>query len=146
MFDAGIERGQSELDRLAQEAMDGANQSAKSDAPLSEESPPNSASAWPEPQEIPCSLLPVEPFSPELLPVALRHWVSDIANRMQCPPDFPAVGAMVALSSVIGRKACIQPKRQDDWQVVPNLWGAIVGRPGVMKALRDRQGARLGHR
>lgn len=89
---------------------------------------------WPEPLPIPCTLLPVEEFDNELLPMALRAWVADIAERMQCPPDFPAVGAMVALSSVIGRKASIKPKRYDDWQVVPNLWGAIVGRPGVMKS------------
>ena len=136
MFDVmkSIAPGQSILETMAQEVLEAAIQSAKAKPQASEENPPNSASAWPEPQAIPCSLLPVEPFSPELLPVALRQWVSDIANRMQCPPDFPAVGAMVALSSVIGRKACIQPKRQDDWQVVPNLWGAIVGRPGVMKS------------
>jgi putative DNA primase/helicase len=60
--------------------------------------------------------------------------VTDIADRMQCPPDFPAVSAMVALSSVIGRKACIAPKRRDNWRVIPNLWGAVVGRPGVMKS------------
>lgn len=89
---------------------------------------------WSTPQAIPCSLLPVEPFNDQLLPKALRAWASDIAVRMQCPPDFPAVGAMVAFSSVIGRKACIRPKRHDDWQVVPNLWGAVVGRPGVMKS------------
>lgn len=100
---------------------------AKPGAPASDE-------GWPKPQPIPCSLLPVDPFDNDLLPAALRSWVADIAERMQCPPDFPAVGAMVALSSVIGRKACIRPKRQDDWQVVPNLWGAIVGRPGVMKS------------
>jgi putative DNA primase/helicase len=85
------------------------------------------ASAWANPTPIPNALLPVDPFNSELLPPALRKWVMDIADRMQCPPDFPAVGAMVALSSVIGRKACIRPKRHDDWQVVPNLWGAIVG-------------------
>ncbi len=89
---------------------------------------------WRDPLPIPSALLPVEPFDVELLPIALRAWVEDIAERMQCPPDFPAVGAMVALSSVIGRKACICPKRHDDWLVVPNLWGAIVGRPGVMKS------------
>jgi putative DNA primase/helicase len=44
------------------------------------------------------------------------------------------VGAMVALSSVIGRKASIAPKRHDDWRVIPNLWGVVVGRPGVMKS------------
>jgi putative DNA primase/helicase len=41
---------------------------------------------------------------------------------------------MVALSSLIGARAVIQPKEKDDWQVVPNLWGAVVGRPGVKKS------------
>lgn len=89
---------------------------------------------WPDPQPIPCSLLPVAAFDNALLPAALRDWVSDIAHRMQCPPDFTAVAAMVALSSVIGRKAGIKPKRFDDWTVLPNLWGAVVGRPAVMKS------------
>jgi putative DNA primase/helicase len=66
--------------------------------------------------------------------VALRAWVMDIAHRMQCPADFPAVAALVALSSLIGARAVIQPKAKDDWQVVPNLWGAVVGRPGVKKS------------
>jgi putative DNA primase/helicase len=99
-------------------------------APASE----SGSGEWPKPLSIPSALLPVEPFDLELLPASIRGWVTDIAERMQCPPDFPAVGAMVALSSVIGRKACIAPKRRDDWRVVPNLWGAVVGRPGVMKS------------
>ncbi|MFZ4539065.1 YfjI family protein, partial [Propionivibrio sp.] len=102
--------------------------------PISGNAATGDGNGWPEPQDIPCSLLPVMPFDNSLLPVALRSWVSDIAERMQCPPDFPAVGAMVALSSVIGRKAGLRPKRRDDWLAIPNLWGAIVGRPGVMKS------------
>jgi hypothetical protein len=45
----------------------------------------------------------------------------------------------VAAGSLIGRKLAIRPKQQDDWTVIPNLWGAIVGRPGIMKtpALED---------
>ncbi|SDY43098.1 Protein of unknown function [Allochromatium warmingii] len=89
---------------------------------------------WPEPQPIPATLCPVEMFDMALLPASLRDWIADVSERMQCPPDFPAVGAMVALSSVIGRKAVIRPKRHDDWAVVPNLWGAVVGRPGIMKS------------
>jgi putative DNA primase/helicase len=90
--------------------------------------------AWPEPTPLPDALPPVDPFDAELLPVALRAWVMDIAHRMQCPADFPAVAALVALSSLIGARAVIQPKAKDDWQVVPNLWGAVVGRPGVKKS------------
>ena len=89
---------------------------------------------WPEPTPLPNALPPVDPFDAELLPVALRAWVMDIAYRMQCPADFPAVAALVALSGLIGARAVIQPKAFDDWQVVANLWGALVGRPGVKKS------------
>jgi len=92
------------------------------------------ADDWPEPTPLPNALPPVDAFDAELLPVALRAWVMDIAHRMQCPADFPAVAALVALSSLIGARAVIQPKARDDWQVVPNLWGAVVGRPGVKKS------------
>lgn len=87
-----------------------------------------------EPIPLPDGLPAVAPFDAELLPEALRGWVTDIADRMQCPPDFTAVGAVVALSGLIGARAVIKPKARDDWAVVPNLWGAIVGRPGVMKS------------
>ena len=90
--------------------------------------------AWPEPTPLPNALPSVDAFDAELLPVALRGWVMDIAHRMQCPPDFPAVSALVALSSLIGARAVIQPKAKDDWQVVPNLWGNLVGRAGVKKS------------
>ena len=89
---------------------------------------------WPEPTPLPNALPGVAAFDDELLPKALRSWVTDIAHRMQCPPDFPAVGALVGISSLIGARAVIQPKERDDWQVVPNLWGLVVGRPGVKKS------------
>ncbi|MBI5780738.1 MAG: DUF3987 domain-containing protein [Rhodocyclales bacterium] len=90
--------------------------------------------AWPDPTPLPDELPPVEPFDERLLPEALRGWVMDIAERMQCPSDFPAVGAITALSGLIGARAVVAPKQHDDWRVVPNLWGLIIGRPGVMKS------------
>ena len=89
---------------------------------------------WKTPSPLPDALPEVATFEAELLPEALRGWVMDIAHRMQCPPDFPAVGALVALSSLIGGRAVVAPKERDDWRVVPNLWGLVVGRPGVMKS------------
>ena len=88
---------------------------------------------WPEYEPLPAVLPPVTPFAFELLPGVLRERVRDIANRMQCPPDFVAVAYMTAISSVIGRQVGIRPKRRDDWLVVPNLFGMSVGRPGVLK-------------
>jgi len=102
---------------------------------------PNATAAvlWPDPLPFPEALPPVRPFDVAMLPDSLRPWIVDIAERVQCPPDFPAVGAMISLASVVGRKIGIRPKRRDDWLEVPNLWGAIIGRPGVMKspALRE---------
>lgn len=97
------------------------------------------AGDWPDPMPLPDALPPVAAFDFDLLPNALRPWLYDIAERVQCPPDFPAVGAMISLAAVVGRKIGIHPKRRDDWLEVPNLWGAVVGRPGVMKspALRE---------
>lgn len=89
---------------------------------------------WPEPTPLPNPLPTVDAFFADLLPVELRGWVMDIAHRMQCPPDFPAITALIAASSLIGSRAVIRPKILDDWQVVPNLWGVAVGRPGVKKS------------
>jgi putative DNA primase/helicase len=58
----------------------------------------------------------------------------DVSERMQCPADFPAVAVMIAAGSLIGRQIAIRPKRYDDWTVVPNLWGAGIGRPSLMKS------------
>jgi len=99
-----------------------------------DESSTADAQTWAEPTPLPDALPPVAAFEPDLLPEALRDWVADIAHRMQCPPDFTAVGAVVALSSLIGARAVISPKAEDDWQGVPNLWGLVIGIPGVMKS------------
>ena len=87
-----------------------------------------------EPQPLPNSLPPVAAFDLAMLPDALRPWVADIAERIGCPPDFVAVPAMVALGSTLGRKVAIRPQRKTDWAEVPNLWGLIVGRPGMLKS------------
>lgn len=91
------------------------------------------ASEWPEPEPLPEGLLPVAPYVGSMLPVSLRDWVGDIAERMQCPPDFVAAAVVVVIASLVGRQVGIRPKREDDWIVVPNLWGAVVGEPGLMK-------------
>lgn len=89
---------------------------------------------WPEPEPLPGGLLPVRDFDCAMLPSAFKPWVEDVSERMQAPPEFVAVPALVAAGAVIGRKVAIRPMRHDDWQEVPNLWGVVVGRPGVMKS------------
>ena len=94
---------------------------------------------WPDPRPLPGGLLPVMGFECDMLPPPFKPWVADIAERMQTPPEFVAVPAMVAAGSIIGRKVGIRPLQYDDWQEAPNLWGCIVGRPGVMKSPAVKQ-------
>jgi hypothetical protein len=94
---------------------------------------------WPEPQPLPQGLQPVLPFDLAMLPASLAPWVSDIAERMQAPIEYVAVTAIVAAGAVIGRKVGIRPQEHTDWYEVPNLWGLIVGRPGVMKSPSTQQ-------
>ncbi len=89
---------------------------------------------WAEPMTLPDGLPPVESFDPVLLPKPLSGWVSDVSERMQVPPDFCAAGAVVIAAALVGRTVGIRPKRQDDWTVVPNLWGAVVGNPAMLKS------------
>ena len=86
-----------------------------------------------QPEPLP-SLPAVLPFDYDYLPDTLRGYVKDISERMQCPPDFGAVGVLVMIASIIGRQISIRPKQKDDWVVIPNIWGAAVGNSGVMKS------------
>jgi Protein of unknown function (DUF3987) len=89
---------------------------------------------WEPPAPLPEGLPPVDTFDPVMLPVCLKGWLEDIAERMQVPLDYLAAGAMVVISSLVGRKLGIYPKKRDDWIVVPNLWGMIVGRSALLKS------------
>lgn len=101
----------------------------------SESAPPPAAETLPVPQPLPSSLAPVMAFDDAWMPESFRPWLVDIAERMQCPPDFPAAAVMTALSSVIGRRVAIQPKAQDaGWIEHCNLWGLVVGDPGSLKS------------
>jgi hypothetical protein len=89
---------------------------------------------WPEPESLESELTPVPPFNLEWLPQSLSPMVGDVAERMQVPVDFPAVTAIALLGGICGRRVMMQPKAKDtSWLVVPNLWGAIIGRPGLLK-------------
>ena len=101
----------------------------------SEEALGDSSDAWPDPVAVFGALPGVEPFKMELLPPSFLKWGEDIADRMQVPIDYVAAAIVTCLAGAVNRRAMIQPKVHDSgWKVVPNLWGAIVGRPGFKKS------------
>jgi hypothetical protein len=81
------------------------------------------------PRDLPNNLPTVEPFDQDLLPEQIAPWVMDISDRMQCPPDFVAVPAVIAMGSLIGRKIGIRPQNKGDWLEVPNPLGVHCRAP-----------------
>ena len=89
---------------------------------------------WSEPLPIKNELLPVEPLPVDIIPGPLQPWLQDISHRMQCPLEHVSIPAMVMLGSVIGTRCGIRPKAKDNWLIIPNLWGGIIGNPSTLKS------------
>ncbi|MBT9096405.1 DUF3987 domain-containing protein [Methylovulum psychrotolerans] len=87
---------------------------------------------WEPPNPIADQTPPVQALPPELIPEPYRAWLADVSHRMQTPMDFAVISAIVITGSVIGAGCGIRPKRLDDFEVIPNLWGACIGRPSVV--------------
>jgi hypothetical protein len=101
-------------------------------------------SAWPEPRPIVSKLPPAPEFNTGLLlPPTLASYVQDESNRMPCAQDYVGAALLVALGATIGSRAALKPKQRDDWLVVPNLWGAVVGDPSSKKSPAIEKGLRF---
>ena len=94
----------------------------------------STSAGWPDPEPITDELLPVLPLRPEIIPEPLRAWIVDEAYRLQCPLDFVAVPAIIALGTVIGRQVAIRPLEKDSWHEFANLWGMAIGQPSERKS------------
>ncbi|MBT7232704.1 MAG: DUF3987 domain-containing protein, partial [Rhodospirillaceae bacterium] len=57
----------------------------------------------------------------------------DVAERMSCPPEFPAIAAMVALATAIGSRVHCKPYEKGMWLVPGGAWGMIVSPPSHIK-------------
>lgn len=98
--------------------------------------------AWPAMKELESVLPSVPTLRSDMIPQAERAWIEDASERLQVPPEMIATPAVVSQGAVIGRQVGILPKQRDDWLVVCNAWGAIVGRPGIMKSPAVHEGTR----
>ncbi len=105
----------------------------KADAPTPPSAP--APAPWQTPRPLPGrDLLPVPRFDPRLLPLELRDWVADAAQRMQVPIDIVAVAAMCALGTLVANARTIHPMRNDPWRVHTNMWGVVIAPPGSKKS------------
>lgn len=92
------------------------------------------------PRSIAAELAPVPKLAPEMIPEPFRGWLMDVADRASLAVEYPAAAAITAVGGLIGRRLVVKPKRFDDWLVCPNVWGGVVGPPGVMKTHAAEEG------
>lgn len=112
---------------------------AKSSGAATMKATPGEETPWP-PRELLPDLPSAPALPPSMVPAPLRPWLVDRAERACFPLELVAIPAMIALATVVGRSLAIRPSRFDDYLVVPNLWGGIVTRPGLMKSYAVQEG------
>jgi hypothetical protein len=89
---------------------------------------------WEKIKPLHSELPPVLELEPDLLPEGIRAWAVDEARRLVCPLDFIVGPFLCALASIVGASCAIRPKANDNWTIVPVLWGLNVGYPGDKKS------------
>lgn len=88
--------------------------------------------AWPEPTPLPDALPPVDPFDAELLPVALRAWVTvwpDVTGDFVHVDQWPDTPAKQTAWAVFERLAQLQPASDTDpviWRFSPEAQDLFV--------------------
>ena len=88
----------------------------------------------PKPKPISQTLPPVKTLTSAMMPKLLWDYASNCAERLSVPIEYVLMPVMVSLGSLIGSKLSIYPKMYDNWEVVPNFYGAIVGNPSSKKS------------
>lgn len=88
----------------------------------------------PKPKPISQTLPPVKTLTSDMMPKLLWDYASNSAERLSVPIEYVLMPLMVSLGSLIGSKLSIYPKMYDNWEVVPNFYGAIIGNPSSKKS------------
>jgi hypothetical protein len=74
----------------------------------------------------------VLPFPVDCLPEAAAQFVTAVAQSIQCPVDFPGLGALVVAASAIGGSRKLRIRH--GYEEGPRFYGAVVARPGDGKS------------
>ena len=129
--------------KSAAEALQAVNHALSAMGLISEYDNSKTDREWGEPEPIKAELLPVQQLTRDMLPTDLSEYVFDNAERADhMPNDFVAVSLLTCLGGLIGARVSIKPKQQDDWEIVPNLWGGIIGNPSMKKSPAFNAGAK----
>jgi hypothetical protein len=90
---------------------------------------------WPEPEPLAIKLHKVSTLPIKGLPSVIRDLVIDESERIGCATDYVAASLLSVIRSLTARTYSIQPKLEDTgWEVIPNLWGIVIGPPSAKKS------------
>jgi putative DNA primase/helicase len=116
--------GEEELDRLRS----GAEEEVREVVAKSERD-----ASWTEPEDLP-DIPPAPPLPADPVPLKLDEWVRDISRCANTPLDYPVSAAWVAAGAAIGRRVGLMVCPSDNFIVIPNLWGGVIGDPSQRKS------------
>lgn len=90
---------------------------------------------WGKIKTLPKVVEDAQSFLPEDIPSFAREYCIAVSNSMQAPIEYMLVSLITLISSLIGIKVQMQPKKHDDsWKVSVNLWGLLIGPPSSFKS------------
>ena len=72
------------------------------------------------------------PFPVNVLPESLQRFVSEVAEAVVCPIDFPAAMALAAISGAIGNTRTVVVK--ESWEEPTQLYMGIIAAPSSKKS------------
>lgn len=72
------------------------------------------------------------PFPLSAFPTAIRPFIKEAAETLDCPRSYIALPLLAALASAIGNKRVIRLKAKS-WEEPAVIWGAIIGDSGGLK-------------
>jgi hypothetical protein len=78
------------------------------------------------------SFLPYQPFPVQLLPAAVRGYVSATAAALGCDPGFVALPVLAVIAAAIGGTRTIRLKH--GWEEPAILWTVMIGESGTLKS------------
>lgn len=142
---SGMAKGKAEPRDLSGVGVDRRMKPAAKGKPIAEPRPEHPIFDGP-PRPITADLLPVPKLVGEMIPEPFRGWLQDVADRASLAVEYPTAAAITAVGGLIGRRLAMKPKRFDDWLVCPNVWGGVVGSPGVLKTHAAEEGLKPLHR
>lgn len=103
--------------------------------PVASTTTPAEPVQWGEPKTFEPLLSPVPPCKLDYLPESFRGYAQDVAERMSLPLDYVVICMMCSFAAVVGRRAFVYPKANDNsWKEALNLLGAVVAPSGSKKS------------